>query len=953
MTDLRIQAEVSVEARRAEEGLRRAAAGVADVAGALESARTEATSAAAAIAAVAQAQASAAQAASSGGGSDIAAPLEEVAGAAAGAVEGLKAVDRSQDKAKLSAANLGAQIGDVASGLASGVPPAQIFAQQAAQIGFALSGMAGWLGRVGAFLSGPWGAALLGAIIILNSLRSGHKEADDAAQAQAKAEADLKKAIEELDRATDLSLKSQRESIRQGIEAAETAVAAARAKREEAKASLEAAIAERQATQIRATAPGPRGEVATLGLPVRDGVIDGLRGQLQELDKSIAATEGVLRGAVFRRSLSEIEAGSSAVAIATRAFEEAQIDLQRAVKDGTISQADAGRELAALKRVVDEAEAAERKGTSTRRTGTATLKENTRELREAERAAAAYARTIADIDREGRRGIGAGINELARANDAAARGDRPADRLTEIVTTIEGQFTAAGTSAGRAAGRSFARSAVELSNAIGSGIGGAFGKAVQASSGVASLLESARPGLGDRFNAGFNDAIKTAFGDVARRLESLFGRIFGDGGNFAQALGQIGGGISAGLAVAEIGNLFGLGLNPKNAARGAVAGAALGSIIPGVGTVIGAIVGSIFGGIIKPKNDFVDNRLTTTLDGVSSDVFNSRGGAKSINNGLTLADSVGSALTSVATQLGASVVSGVRLGAIGFSGDKFFFNPTGGDFKAAGNQRFDTPEEAVQAAVANALANGAIDASPRVKAALTRYGTNVNAAVAEALRVKELEDLLTSRDNPFLQAFRNLETQIRARNEVARANGFDLVEIERLNAEQREALLKDTLERTTGSVRSLLQELQFGSRATGSVAERLAGLTAERDRVAGLVRGGDTSQIDTVADLTRQIDDLQRQAFGSAGGFAAGRAESVSVLNDLVAQTEARIRAAADEAKAVNAASAARLQSMDATLEDSFNVQQRISDQLGAVLARLAIPFGDGSGFQLAQEYGR
>lgn len=62
---------------------------------------------------------------------------------------------------------LGQQMGDVGVQLQMGTSAARVFAMQAGQVGFALAGMGGALGRVGTFLAGPWGAALTIAVSTL------------------------------------------------------------------------------------------------------------------------------------------------------------------------------------------------------------------------------------------------------------------------------------------------------------------------------------------------------------------------------------------------------------------------------------------------------------------------------------------------------------------------------------------------------------------------------------------------------------------------------------------------------------------------------------------------------------------------------------------------------------------------------------------------------------------
>ena len=56
---------------------------------------------------------------------------------------------------------LGLQINDFATSVSTGASPLQAFNQQIGQVGYAMSQMGGVAGKVGAFLAGPWGAAVV------------------------------------------------------------------------------------------------------------------------------------------------------------------------------------------------------------------------------------------------------------------------------------------------------------------------------------------------------------------------------------------------------------------------------------------------------------------------------------------------------------------------------------------------------------------------------------------------------------------------------------------------------------------------------------------------------------------------------------------------------------------------------------------------------------------------
>lgn len=74
---------------------------------------------------------------------------------------------------------LGYQSQDVVASLASGISPLVILAQQGGQTAAALSMMGGTVGRVAAFFAGPWGAAIIGATLLLGLFMSQNDKAKD------------------------------------------------------------------------------------------------------------------------------------------------------------------------------------------------------------------------------------------------------------------------------------------------------------------------------------------------------------------------------------------------------------------------------------------------------------------------------------------------------------------------------------------------------------------------------------------------------------------------------------------------------------------------------------------------------------------------------------------------------------------------------------------------------
>lgn len=89
-------------------------------------------------------------------------------------------VDRAFDKPFLNATTrtrqLGVQIGQMGSSISSGGSIMQAVGQQASDFAYVLGGTQGAAGRVASFFSGPWGAALLAAGLVVANLISRHKE---------------------------------------------------------------------------------------------------------------------------------------------------------------------------------------------------------------------------------------------------------------------------------------------------------------------------------------------------------------------------------------------------------------------------------------------------------------------------------------------------------------------------------------------------------------------------------------------------------------------------------------------------------------------------------------------------------------------------------------------------------------------------------------------------------
>ena len=95
-------------------------------------------------------------------------------------------IGRDAGNSRVGFQQLGFQLQDVAAQAANGTSALTIFAQQGGQVAGALSLFGGSVGRVGAFLSGPWGIAIAGAAVALGGLAKAFGEAGGAGDGAAK-----------------------------------------------------------------------------------------------------------------------------------------------------------------------------------------------------------------------------------------------------------------------------------------------------------------------------------------------------------------------------------------------------------------------------------------------------------------------------------------------------------------------------------------------------------------------------------------------------------------------------------------------------------------------------------------------------------------------------------------------------------------------------------------------
>lgn len=406
-------------------------------------------------------------------------------------------------------------------------------------------------------------------------------------------------------------------------------------------------------------------------------------------------------------------------------------------------------------------------------------------------------------------------------------------------------------------------------------------------------------------------------------------------------LGKGLGGAQTGTMVNGLAEALGLGKNFSKG--GAQVGGAIGAFIPiPGGDIIGAIAGGIIGKLIGSTKR--GSAIVSSVDGALGTYGNSSTRKEAA---LGLGGSVQQGLANIIEALGAQ--AGAFKVSIGVRDDQFYVDPQGRGYTKTSKypdiKGFGTDESAAIAfAIANAIADGAIKGiSPAVAKALGS-SPDIEKAVAEALKVRELEALLADTGNELEAAFKNLAEVARERVDLAKRYGLDLLKVEALNAKERQALIDETLESSIGSLRSLLDDLQFGSLFEGSATERRTALLGQIASTKNDAAAGVPGAIDRLADLERQLLSTSLEAFGTAGKeYAADRAQAISTSQQIIEAERVRVEQAAAAAAQAAANSAAQLTAADET-NDLLAIQNAKLDQLIALGGGQALVYDAATG---------
>lgn len=388
-------------------------------------------------------------------------------------------------------------------------------------------------------------------------------------------------------------------------------------------------------------------------------------------------------------------------------------------------------------------------------------------------------------------------------------------------------------------------------------------------------------------------------------------------------------GAQTGTQVAAIGKALGLGGSTTGAQIGGALGAATG--IPGA-DIVGSILGSVIGGAFKSTK-----RGSATIGLVDGElgVSGTRGNSQSrIQASTAAADSIIGGLYQIAEALGGEV-SGPANVSIGVRKKNFRVDTSGAGITKTSKGAVDFGQDeaaAIAFAISDAIADGAIGGLSTAVQKAIQSNSDLDKALNEALKVKQLEDALGGFAGAADAAFRAFEKQAKDRLRIATEYGLEVVKVEELNAKDRLDLRSQLEEQSFGSLKDLLDRLKFGDLSEGSAIDRRNAILAQIDTTKAAAIAGEAGASDKLAQLLEDLNTISRDVFGTGGAYAGDR----SLIEETAGSVISLLNSQLDDA-------AAAAQEQTNTLLDENNDQNsQVINQLTQMNATLAgLGFGD------------
>ena len=360
---------------------------------------------------------------------------------------------------------------------------------------------------------------------------------------------------------------------------------------------------------------------------------------------------------------------------------------------------------------------------------------------------------------------------------------------------------------------------------------------------------------------GLADLVKGEGGDAGQIASAVdMSKGLGETSKQLSGLNKYLAGVGAGQAVSGLAGSIGVKQNSTAALAGSVVGTAIGGPIGGA---IGGLVGGTIGGMFQKSRS-----AGATITGVDSV---SVGGKDKKQYGVAtdLSDSVISGLQDLAEQLGGTV--GSFRTTIGVRDGDYRVNANGDSLKIKnGAVEFeDDAQAAISFAIADAVADGAIQGISAASQRILTSGQDLSEAVQKAVMIESIPDRLFSRLDPLNYAIDQLNeswAETIAALKEGGASAEQMADAQKLyNLE-----LADVQSSATTAAKSLkdfIDEMNAGSSSPLSLREQEMAAYEALNPYLQQIGAGTAIDQDAYLEAAQKWLNIERQLYGSTSKY--------------------------------------------------------------------------------------
>lgn len=377
----------------------------------------------------------------------------------------------------------------------------------------------------------------------------------------------------------------------------------------------------------------------------------------------------------------------------------------------------------------------------------------------------------------------------------------------------------------------------------------------------------------------------TIFEALGSNLDSVVNRIKGRSGiaeglnkngskatienssQFFSKMGKTFGTALEGAGQGAIASGFVKALGIKQSKTGAQIGGAIGSFIPGVGPIIGGIIGGTIGGLLKKtKTGTATIGNVNGLVGETGTSGNSAGFRKEASG---IASTVGSTIDQIVQQLGAQL--GDFKVSIGKRNKKFVVDPTGaGRTKGSGVLKFTSVEEAEQAAIRDALIDGAAKGISQAAQNILARGKDLQTAVEKAAIIESIPRRLLQRTDPVRYAVEELNREFTRTIAVLKEGGASAAQFadaQKLYELERADAVKQATAQAASAIDQFIKDMVGGTNSPLNKLDTYQNASTALNAFKADIAGGKIVDQNDLLSAARNFQDASRNLNGSSEAF--------------------------------------------------------------------------------------